>query len=292
MAKTKNTIVNAEGEIYRARALVDQFGNHQGIFKNPLHTNDFAIPFSAGLVTGYRILHKFGHTPTLGTSQEDIWDNGGMYVYPSAAAQMTVSSSSANDTAAGTGARTVEVFGLDANYLEVNELITLNGQTPVTTTNSYLRIYRMVIRSAGSSGWNEGDIYIGSGAVTGGVPATIYGRITFDTVYGKGENQTLMAIYTIPAGKTGFVKKLHFAVNRSSKPLELWAYARPIGEVFQVKYRSMIDIGNLTIDFNGSIPESGLAEKTDFALRASVETGTVDVAGGFELILVDNTLLV
>jgi hypothetical protein len=55
--------------------------------------------------------------------------------YAAAALQMTVSSSSASDTSAGTGARTVLITGLNANYAVISESVTMNGQTAVTTTN-------------------------------------------------------------------------------------------------------------------------------------------------------------
>jgi hypothetical protein len=83
---------------------------------------------------------------------ETIWAEGGLYSYLTAATVLKVSSSSVNDTSAGTGARTVELSGLDADYNEISELVTLNGQTPVNTTKLFLRINRMVVRSAGSGG--------------------------------------------------------------------------------------------------------------------------------------------
>ena len=62
----------------------------------------------------------------------------------SAATVLKVSSSSTADDEGSTGAETVELFGLDADYNEINETVTLDGQTAVNTTKEYLRIKKEV----------------------------------------------------------------------------------------------------------------------------------------------------
>ena len=102
----------------------------------------FELQVSRGQIPGHKTVFKFGYNAVVGATKETIWEQSGLYAYPASATVMTLSSSSANDTAAGTGARTVEVFGLDADYNEINEVVTLNGQTAVNTTKSYFRINR------------------------------------------------------------------------------------------------------------------------------------------------------
>ena len=155
----------------------------------------FELQVARGQVAYHESVYKFGNNAAVANVTETIWQQGGLYSYLSAASVLKVSSSSANDTSAGTGARTVELFGLDGDYNEINEVVTLNGQTAVNTTQSYLRINRMIVRSAGSGGANAGVIYAGTGTVTTGVPANIYA-----TINGDGSNQTLMALWTVPAG--------------------------------------------------------------------------------------------
>ena len=86
-------------------------------------TEPFELQISRGQISFHKFVHKFGYNPSIGTSDETIWSEGGLYAYPASATVMTVSSSSTDDTAAGTGARTVEVFGLDADYNEINEVV-------------------------------------------------------------------------------------------------------------------------------------------------------------------------
>ena len=73
-------------------------------------------------VEGYGTVHKFGYNAGIDTNTdpEDIWDVGGLHPGLQTAGATTVVSSDANDTAAGaggSGARTVEIFGLGAGYV-------------------------------------------------------------------------------------------------------------------------------------------------------------------------------
>lgn len=141
---------------------------------------------------------KFGRIPDIdnGNTNEDVWDGTGAYGgFLAAAATMTVSSSSTADDGdpAGSGALTVSVVGLDADFLEVQQNITMNGQTGVTLATPLIRVYRAWVETAGAGLTNAGDIWIGTGTITTGVPAVRHAGIL------TGRGQTLMAIYTIPA---------------------------------------------------------------------------------------------
>jgi len=145
--------------------------------------------------------NKFGRTPDMDAadSNEDIWDGTGAYTFPAAAAAMKISSSSTDDDGdpVGTGALTVRVVGLDANWLEIEQDVTLNGQTGVSIPTSLIRVYRAYVLTAGTGNSNAGDIWIGTGTITAGVPAVKYAGIL------TGLGQTLMAIYTIANGLSG-----------------------------------------------------------------------------------------
>lgn len=144
---------------------------------------------------------KFGFNGDVSSSEEPIWDLGGAYSgLLSAATKIQVASASANDTSAGTGARTVRIIGVDANFAECYEDVTLTGQTaaPVAgTTQTFLRVHRAYCLTAGTGGTNAGNISVASNGdtFTAGVPAAgdTLARIS------TGEGQTLMAIYTVPA---------------------------------------------------------------------------------------------
>lgn len=245
----------------------------------------FELQVARGQIPGHKTIFKFGYNASVGSTKETIWEQGGLYAYPASATVMTISSSSANDTAAGTGARIVEVFGLDADYKEINEVVTLNGQTAVNTTKSYLRINRGIVRSAGSGGANAGIIYAGTGTVTSGVPANIYLLIN-----GEGDNQTLMGIWTVPAGYTAFLTKMALSTGTSTQTpaiLNCSLVARPYGEVFQIKERF-----TLTDSAHEQFYTFPLrfTEKTDLEMRAFSSSGSVsfDVSSSMEFIYIQN----
>jgi hypothetical protein len=250
-------------------------------------SDQFLMAVAAGLVPGHRLIEKFGHAEQVGTTLSDIWDASGLYGFRTAATIMTLSSSDADDTSAGVGARTVEVFGLDADYREIKETIILNGQTGVSSSKSYLRIILMTVRTAGATGYNEGQVYLGTGTITAGVPAVIDARISF-TSDGLGENQTLMAIYTIPAGHTGLLINPHFN-NPQAKSAECWLKVRPFGEVFQTKLREMVYQDHLSVNSDKVIAK--VSEKGDIRLSAVTPSSATDMAGGFQVLLIDNTVI-
>ena len=121
-------------------------------------TEPFELQVSRGQITGHRSVTIFGYNPDVDTARVTVWPYTGIIPLPTVALQMKVSSSSANDTASGTGARTVYVAGLDANHNEISEIVTLNGQTAVLTTQFFLHINEAYVATAGSSLSAEGDI--------------------------------------------------------------------------------------------------------------------------------------
>jgi hypothetical protein len=139
-------------------------------------------------------------------SAEDVWLAGGVYTgFLSAGGTVNVVSGDTADTAAGTGARTVRLLGLDANGNRASEDVTLNGTTPVTSTTEFLRLQRAYVLTAGSGGTNTGVITIDT-TVGDTVMATI----------GAADGQTLIAAYTIPAGFDGHIFRWSASIARAS----------------------------------------------------------------------------
>ena len=248
-------------------------------------TEPFELQVARGQISWHYPQFKFGFNPDVDNALETVWAEGGLYGYLSAASVLKVSSSSTDDAAAGTGARTVQLYGLDADYNEINEIVTLNGQTSVNSVNSFLRINRMVIRSAGSGEINAGVVYAGTGAVTSGVPDNKYATIAV------GDGQTLMALWTVPAGYTAYLFQTHVtaACTTSNKLLTATIVARPFGEVFQVndKFGIQIDGGDINQIYHFPIK---FDEKTDIEVRAISDAGSAnaEVSAGLDIIYIKN----
>lgn len=254
----------------------------RGEAERPLPVVDLnGICIARGDIEGFYSIQKFGHFHSLGTTIATIWPGGasGLYPYLVSATAMTVSSGDGTDDEGGVGATSVEIFGLDGDYNEVNEIIILDGQNPITTDNSYLRVFRAIIRSAGSVGSNVGIIYVGTGTVVSGVPANIF------TYVEVGKNQTLQAFYTIPAGKTGYLTKWYVSVGKG-KELEADLMVRPFGEVFQIKQQLHIVESPFVVPFTVPLV---ITEKSDIEVRGSLDSApAVSVSSSFDLILINN----
>ena len=149
-----------------------------------------------GLSKGHVAVAVQGKSVRLSTTRQTVCDVYGLTLtFPAAAATVKIASTSANDTAAGTGARLVRIIGLNADFEEVQENVTLDGQTAVETTGAFYRINTMLVLSAGTSAANEGLIYCAANDDTFvlGVPATPY------SVIAELMAQTRCGIYTSPA---------------------------------------------------------------------------------------------
>jgi hypothetical protein len=242
----------------------------------------FELQVARGQVDGHNALFKFGINGDVGTSIETVWAQGGTYVYPAAATVMKISSSSANDASAGTGARTISIAGLDANYNEISETVILNGQTEVNTVNSYLRIFRMYVVTAGSGATAAGTIYAGTGTVTSGVPANIYGMITLTA------NQTQMAFWTVPAGYTFYLTGVYYssANSTANASTNFQFIERPLGGVFRIQSSTRTaGNGDFVLDLHTPI---FFPEKTDIEIRAVASAGASNVSAEFEGIYIKN----
>jgi hypothetical protein len=223
----------------------------------------------------------FGYNPDVDTSRVTVWPYTGILPLPAAALQMKVSSSSVDDTANGTGARTVFVAGLDANYNEISEIVTLNGQTAVLTTQSFLHINNAYVATAGSGLSAAGDIYFGEGTVTAGVPATVYDLIKFDY------NQRITGSYTIPAGYTGYVSQGLFSAGQPGGSAQVSGRLLTIGTDGIRRAAAITTVNNGTADYTFEYPIM-IPEKTTLEATAQGSSNNNEASAMFVLVLIKN----
>lgn len=161
----------------------------------------------------------------------------------------------------GTGARTVMVYGLDAEWNPITEVITLNGQTAVETTQEFLHPYLIRVTTAGSGGTNAGIIYVGTGTVTSGEPATKY----LGASAGKGISRA--AFFPVPKGYNLNVKGIGFsyAVVSSSVLMSFEGCVKPYGGVWESRTGCKIVSGS----FYYPIKAPAYPEKTLIKIQAS-----------------------
>lgn len=244
-------------------------------------TEPFELQVSRGQITGHRSVTIFGYNPDVDTARVTVWPYTGIIPLPTVALQMKVSSSSANDTASGTGARTVYVAGLDANHNEISEIVTLNGQTAVLTTQFFLHINEAYVATAGSSLSAEGDIYFGDGTVTAGVPATVYDLIKYDY------NQRITGSYTIPAGYTGYVSQGLFSAGQPGGSAQVSGRLMTIGVDGVRRTIAITTVNNGAADYVFEYPEQ-IPEKTTIEATAQGSSNNNAASAMFILLLVYN----
>lgn len=229
------------------------------------------------------VVRKFGINRAVGTSFEDVWTLGGSYDFPTEAISLQASSDDVDDTG-------VEIWveGLDADLFPVTASADLNGQGRVNvgTTEQFFRVFRAYVAGSVEP---EGNIYVYESGVgiTAGVPDTLS-----DTkAYIEADlNQTEMAIYTIPNDKIGIVRSTALpggGVTVAGKLIGIEGHlmARQFGGVFRAQVPT-VNVSGAGGGIQWSVPLR-YPGGTDLKLIARAATDSAQVAGGFELILLD-----
>ena len=234
------------------------------------------IDIAAGDVVGYSYINKFGYRilPQSATAYYPFYSRYGTgdttkyYDYPTSATTANVSSSDSNDNGG-----TVTVSGLDVNFAEVSETITI-GQTGTT---SFFRVHRVSMVTVGS----------GTDTNIGNITVVVNAK---DVAYiPAGYGQTLQTIYTVPASKTAYVFQIDIGSDTKDKPVHARLRTRDntvTNAAWQTKAFLVMESNYVTQ--NQSVPIV-IPEKNDIQLEGNNSSvGGLEVSGGFDLILVDN----
>ena len=187
-----------------------------------------------------------------------------------------ISCANANDTSNGSGARTVLLSGYDSNYNPQSEVISLNGQTAVNSTKSYILVRQLEVLTAGTGGTNAGIIYAGIGTVTTGVPATKYLSIVAAT------GSTRTGIYIVPDGYSMVVTGATINNRTATNACTVKLWVKPYGGVYLQKL-SINSFGTSHVELNRTyvIPERSLVKITG---NNATSTSTMSIVVDFRLV--------
>ena len=227
------------------------------------------INIARGATTGYSYINKFGYrTDTGGDSNYHSVTSQGAYTFPTTASTAAVTSSNTGEDNGGT----VLVTGLDSNYDEVEETITI-GQTGSV---SFFRINRARMVEAGTgNNVNEGNISITVGGQTAGYIPAEFG-------------QTNQAVYTVPAGHNAYIFQIDGGVDEKEKPQHLRLMATDNTATNPSRRSIMYFVFETSYaNHNMTVPIE-VTEKTDLILEMSSPDGSVEMSGGFDLVIRDN----
>ena len=247
----------------------DQFGNIGACGGN----TQFELNVSAGIMTEMANVHKFGSVVTTNAAYDTVWTQSGQYEFPENSAIITLVSSDAQDNPSGTGASTVVVQGLDGNFDEIQETLTLNGTVGVAGTLSFLRTHRMYV--------DTGNTNIGN------ITVSIASTVTCAIAPNMGQSQ--VAFYTVPRGKSAFLKQFTATQNKNQEnSMRLFQrYPNSGDRPYRVVTELNLYGSNMIKPYSFPV---FFGEKTDLEARAYTGSNCTTSAM-FDLLVVDNSAL-
>ena len=217
---------------------------------------------------GLEHAHRIGAVPAMSQGNSGtIWDvNDTDYPWSafSSATTLTVDRASTDDAG-----KLIVIEGLDENYYPISEEVTLTNATGNATTQSFIRVQS--IRMTNGSSINDGDITVNASA-------TVVGRIV------AGRGMSLMGIYTVPAGYTGYLLK-GTCTCRASADATGDMFVRYFGDssfVVGHSFEVSGSGGEYTYDF--PVPLR-IPEKSDIDVRASVRSNNARITAAFDILL-------
>lgn len=247
----------------------------------------FGLDVARGLISGITSVNKFGSAPDgVQTTLTDIWSRANatptqpIWLAPTAARIHALVSSSALDTGFN-----VTVYGLKTwDSAETNEVIAMNGATPVNTVNSYVIIHRMIMTPTAAKVTNAGII-----SATAAVDSTI------TAVIDTGDAQTEMAIYGVPSTKTAYLMRWNAQVDRASTQAVTADIRFLLNPNPNIQTTGFIRKDDITLQSTGqnahervyTIPPK-YAGPCIIKIAGIGSANDIDAESGFDLILIDN----
>lgn len=233
--------------------------------------DDWKINAARGKLRNAFHVHKFGrNTAPANGVEETVWD--GSTLYPWSTWDAGADTVYLKSSATGDESKTIFIQGLDANFNLQSETVTLDAADStvgVASANTYVRLFRM---------YNTGSVpFVGNvGAHYASAAGTLVARVLI------GQEQTLMAVYTVPAGHTAYLMKYDFSGNANSAIASRILFCEPNG-VFRVQHSGAVYGGQY--DYAFDIPLA-IPEKTDIDLRVTASTGAALIGANFNLLVV------
>lgn len=248
------------------------------------------LDVSRRVVPGAVTVGKFGRNPAVGTSAVPICE-GGIYRTPQvggATALRVKAGGNANDAAAGSGARSIRLIGLDAEGYEIEEVLdTAGASASAASAQSFLRLYRYLVETSGtyataSSGSHVGNIVIEDAAGTEDW-ATI-SAVSFP------RGQSKIGVYTVPKNKAAYIDNIQVSVE-GNKSANILLFQRQAILEGNPPYHAM----RLLEEHTGISGPLALIDKspkpipelTDVGFMAYTSSGTVSVSVAFDMLVFD-----
>jgi hypothetical protein len=229
----------------------------------------FELQVARGQIPGHSGNHKFGAVPAMSVNTTGtVWDvNDTLYPWSAFASAgiLTVDRASASDAA-----KAITIFGLDQDYNHVSEVVELTNATGNATTNTFIRVT--------SASMHNGDV-ANVDAITIKKGATVVARLN------AGVGQTLMSVYTVPAGYTAYLTQGVMSVQANADATGNF-YVR-FGGQSSFRLAHTFEVASAEYFYAFSIPFA-VPEKSDIDVRASVRSNNARCTAAYDFILIKN----
>ena len=254
-------------------------------------TTYFVDVVSGNAPSGAQVVHKFGRNDTVGTTFEPV-AFGGIWRTPQVAAATTLrvkAGGDAADTAAGDGARSIVLEGIDLTGAFATETLVTAGISASTSGSvSWIRIFRAFVGSSGTYSAIVADSH--ADVITIENTAGTENWVVIDS-NGVARGQSEIAAYTVPTGKTAYLLDIHYAVD-TTKTTGIILFQRPnilqAAAPFSAAREVLVLSGISSSDSQTfEIPLGPFEEHTDIWLMANVSATTSEMGIGFEILLKD-----
>ena len=233
---------------------------------------DFKLNVARGKVRGAEAVHKFGAVPQMSINTTGtIWDkNDTVYPWSSFDSAGVLVAKQAN---ASDNGKKVTVFGLDDDFDEVSEEFTLSSSGDVTGSVSFRRVYRAYITEGAANAAN-----------------IIFEKSSVEVIrILAGKAQTLMAIYTVPAGYTGYIYQ-GTASAESGADGTGDMFIRYFGETaFRIGHSFEVAGAGGEYNYQFSFPVQ-VPEKSDIDVRLSTRSNNGRYTAAFDILLVQEAV--
>jgi len=270
---------------------MDGIENKQGLISliNAVLADDVDLNTSRGVIEGRKSLNAVGNIDAVGNTEKVISGLATFTGFLTSPDKIRIKAGGdSNDDINGSGARTIEVFGLDENFNMINETIETNGSSAsLSTSSDFIRLFTARV--------------VNSGTYSSGLDGSNVDDITIETETGtelgvileeRGITQSSMR--TIPAGYTGFLVSLSARVD-GDKTGTISIWGRGKADITSAPFGASILLGRIA-NIVGRKEKAlktfpPIQEKTDIWATAVKTEGGGNTSAGvdYQLILIKNT---
>lgn len=244
---------------------------------------DYGLQLAKGEITGETRFNQRGRRSAVSTTSfEDISVIvAGTYPFLQAAAAVRIKAGgNANDTAAGTGARSILIEGLDSSLNQASEVIaTAGASASALTTTTWWRINNVTVIDAGT---------YGGGAAADIIIETAAGVIL--ALIETSWNVSQLSMIAVPAGKDAYIKGADINIA-SSKTAQIRLVCRERIDVIAAPMSPVIVLKQWD-ELQGKIPANfqsyiRVPAKSDIWFQAQSNTSAADINVEVEGVFVD-----